>query len=114
MSRKSAQEIIKSYKATPAIQAAFTLSEYEDHVNNPDSSKLKIIDAGGQVSVIENKNRQLSGTQSESIINEWKNDESIRAEFKTFNCFRAYREAELTGRAKISGASGEARTRLRS
>jgi hypothetical protein len=114
MGKIDAQQIIKNYKASPEIQAAFTLSEYEAYVSNPESSKFKIIDAGGQVSVIENKNRQLSGAQSESIINEWKNDESIRAEFKTFNCFRAYREAELTGKAKIIGASGEARTSLRS
>lgn len=97
-------EIIKTWKATPAIRNAFgTLDAYQQHMDSPESSHKKIFEKDGKIHVVANNDRKLSGTTALDIINKWKTDAAIRAEFKTFNAYRAFVEASTTGKVQIIG-----------
>lgn len=101
---ENAVKILTTWKGSTTIRQKFgTFNAYLAHMESPESSALKIIDDGGKISVVENKNRHLSPATALDIVKNWQNDPAIRAEFGSLNVYRAYIEAETTGKARIIG-----------
>lgn len=95
---------LTGWKSSPAIRQKFgSVVSYLQHLQNPESSAFKIVNNGGEISVVENKNRQLSGADALEIIKSWQNDPAIRSEFPTLNIYRAYIESKVLGKSHIIG-----------
>lgn len=98
-----ALEIIKTYNGTSAIRQAFpTLGAYIEYRENPQSTPFTVINDNGNISVVDNKNFQLSPDQALVINKNWKNS-AIQAEFGSFPVYLAYMEAQLSGKVNIIG-----------
>lgn len=100
----TALEIIQTWKSTPAIRQAFkTLGNYHAYIENPACSPLKILEYGGKISIVENKDQQISPETALNILQNWKNDPAIRTEFTTLNIYQSYITAVMTGKVRIIG-----------
>jgi hypothetical protein len=105
-SPKTAVEIINTWKSDAETRQAFgSLAAYSAYLENPQSSPVKIINAGGKTHFARNKNQQLSPETALAIVEAWKNNADVRAEFGTFNVYRAYREGVATGKIRVFGGA---------
>jgi hypothetical protein len=90
-----------TFKHNPNIRNAFgSGGAYLAHVERPEESPLKISDKNGRTEISRNSNRKMSPLTEEDINKTWKNDAQIRCEFGSFDIYKAYVEATVTGKCK--------------
>jgi hypothetical protein len=90
-----------AFKHNPNIRTAFgSLGAYLEHVEKPEESALKISDNNGRTEVTRNTRRKMSPSTLEDANKTWANNAQIRCEFGSFDIYKAYVEATVTGKCK--------------
>jgi hypothetical protein len=94
-----------AFKHNPKIRTAFgSPGEYLSHIEKLEESALMVIEKNGRTEITRNTHRKMSPSTLEDAKNTWANSAQVRMEFKSFDVYRAFVEASVTGRCKILGA----------